>query len=234
MKLPKSHPLIALLSLTLGLGWSHSIQAQTGKAKTAASKTSSFLWEPKSTEPKTPEPKTPGEKLERLKARHKKAFDELSKLLRDLPEKPEQLGSKELLTQIEAQDKEMKSVQADCKTIRTELTASWESIKEGNTFTDDQKKELLASANELDKNCYELSVTVDLAVQQLSKALTTVANWKKTHSSYLSLQGPEKAAEQVKSKVDAYIAEFTPKEKTEIESAGGAASAPVEKNSSLE
>lgn len=47
MKMSKSHPPIALLSLTLSLGGSHSIQAQTGKSQTTATKTTSFLWEPK-------------------------------------------------------------------------------------------------------------------------------------------------------------------------------------------
>ncbi len=217
MKLSKIKSIVVLLGLIMSFTWTTSLNAQS-------SYTGSLDYSSDTA------PKTTIEKLEHLKKRHREAFDELSSLLRRLPSEDSLLGSKELFSQIDKTDREMKSVKQACTSLVSSLRASERNIKEEKSYTENQANDLLESVNALGLACNDLYVITDLAVQRLSKAYAVVAHWKSIHKNTLNLQGAGKATGKVKVLVDEYLNSFTPEEKPEPEANGDAFSKPAAEN----
>lgn len=156
-------------------------------------------------------PRTAGEKLQSLKDRHDQAYSGLSATLNRLPKEPDFLGTKALFTEIDESTREMKNIRAGCTSLMASVSADFKSISASPSFTYGQKQELAESAEALSMEYAELSGKLDLAIKRLGAAYTIFPGWNRIHKSYRSLQGHEKAAQQVKILVDAYLESFVPK-----------------------
>lgn len=160
--------------------------------------------------PMAEEPKTAAEKLKDLQSHHKNAFDRLTAGLNRLPVESEFLGSKELFNMVDESTREMKRIRSRCATLMSSLRAEAKKIKSSSSFSEEQKQELLESAETLANDCEALSKALDLAVTRLGTAYTIFPKWNQIHKSYRNLKGEAKASEVIKSNVEEYLSSFTP------------------------
>lgn len=161
------------------------------------------------TEVEKPKPKTTADKIQDLQKGYDDAFTEFSTLLNRLSTESNLLGSKELFSSVDKTDREMKKVRTLNNSILGALRTQTKNIQASKTFTEEQKQELTQSAEEHINSSTELSTKLDAAIKQLATAYAVFPRWKTIHNSYLSLQGEEKAADQVKAQVDEFLNGFT-------------------------
>ncbi len=159
--------------------------------------------------PAAEKPKTAAEKIEDLQTRHKEAFDKLTANLNRLPNESGFLGSKALFEMVEESTREMKSIRYGCSTLLSSLRVDAKAIKSSSSFSEEQKQELLVSADVLTKDCNLLSEKLDLAIKRLGAAYTIFPKWNRIHKAYRDLQGEAKASEVIKQQVEEYLKSYT-------------------------
>lgn len=171
-------------------------------------------------EPKPEPPKSSAEKLQSLQKSHDEAFAKLTATLNRIPTEPDFLGAKELFEFIDQSDREMNKLRSACASLMSSLRSEAKIIKESSSFTDEQKTELLESADAIAKDCSELSAKLGHAIQRLASSYKIVPRWKTIYRSYRNLQGEAKATEQVKSQIEAYLKSFTEEPAAASDAAG--------------
>ena len=174
-----------------------------------------------SQELKTESPKTSPDRLKDLKQREEKAFSQLAAMLNRLPGEPELLGTNKLFKYIDQSDRDMKQIRTGCASLLRTLRTEVATIENSTYFSDDQKQELSDSAEALATDCAELSSKLDLAVQRLAAAYTVLPRLNKIHKAYHNLQSRDKAAGQVKVKVQDYLKSFSPEPESQTEHDSG-------------
>lgn len=156
-------------------------------------------------------PKTAAEKLQSLQNRHQQAFADLTTTLNRLHAEPDFLGTKELFANIDKSARDMKNIRAGCSSLMSSLRSELKMLTESSSFTDEQKQELKDTADAMAAECGELAGKLDLAIERLGAAYVILPKWNRIHKAYRNLQGPDKAAQQVKAQVEEYLQSFVSK-----------------------